>query len=283
MDPVLDDFNPHRWAKSPAAKVVGPVFDGQPQVVAFGGGTDSTAMLIGLRDAGLRPDRILFADTGGERDETYDFVGLVSAWCQKSFGVSIEWVHRTRRDQTRITLEGWSLEKAMLPSLAYGYKKCSQKFKIAPQDKALNHWPPAKACWKAGRRVLKYIGYEAGEERRVRPQESKDGKYFYQYPLIAWGWGREKCREVIRKEGFPQPGKSSCFFCPATKKAEILALSDDHKKRAVELERRAAPNLTKVKGLGRYFSWGEFLSGSCPLKDASEHLAVPCDCYDGVE
>ena len=41
----------------------------QPIVVAYGMGVDSTAMLIGMYLRGLRPDLILFADTGGEKPE----------------------------------------------------------------------------------------------------------------------------------------------------------------------------------------------------------------------
>ena len=39
-------------------------------VLCFGAGVDSTAMLLALRAAGLRPDAITFADTGGEKPET---------------------------------------------------------------------------------------------------------------------------------------------------------------------------------------------------------------------
>ena len=39
-------------------------------VVSFGGGVNSTALLIGLEERDERPDYILFADTGGEKPET---------------------------------------------------------------------------------------------------------------------------------------------------------------------------------------------------------------------
>ena len=37
-----------------------------PLIVAYGVGVDSTAMLIEFAFRGIRPDHILFADTGGE-------------------------------------------------------------------------------------------------------------------------------------------------------------------------------------------------------------------------
>ena len=41
-----------------------------PIIVSYGGGTNSTAMLIAMVLKGIKPDLILFADTGGELPET---------------------------------------------------------------------------------------------------------------------------------------------------------------------------------------------------------------------
>lgn len=43
---------------------------GRLLAVCFGSGVDSTAMLVALHAAGLRPDIITFADTGAEKPET---------------------------------------------------------------------------------------------------------------------------------------------------------------------------------------------------------------------
>lgn len=40
------------------------------KVVSFGGGVNSTAVLIGLHDRSEIPDAILFADTGGEKPKS---------------------------------------------------------------------------------------------------------------------------------------------------------------------------------------------------------------------
>ena len=45
----------------------------QPIAVANGLGVDSTALLVGLMKRGIRPDLNIFADTGAEKQETYDF------------------------------------------------------------------------------------------------------------------------------------------------------------------------------------------------------------------
>jgi len=51
-----------------------------PIVVSYGLGWDSTAVLVGLQQRGIRPDDILFADTGSEKEETYDYLFKINAW-----------------------------------------------------------------------------------------------------------------------------------------------------------------------------------------------------------
>jgi hypothetical protein len=80
---------------------------------------------------------------------------------------------------------------------------------------------------------------------------------------MDWGMDRAACERSIRGAGLPVPPKSSCWFCPASKKSEILWLSRRHPRlleRARALEANAKPNLTSVRGLGRSFAWGDFVA-----------------------
>lgn len=43
-------------------------------VASYGGGVNSTAMLIGMQERGEIPNLIMFADTGGEKPETYAYL-----------------------------------------------------------------------------------------------------------------------------------------------------------------------------------------------------------------
>lgn len=274
----------------------------QPIVLAYGGGTNSTAMLVGLMERGERVDLILFADTGGERPETYEHVRRVSEWLVARGMPAIVTVRYEKE-----TLEDNCLRINGLPSIAYGYKKCSLKFKRDPQDKFCNNHPLLKAAWKRGGKVLKLIGYDADEPNRAnRVSGLTDTKYDFRYPLIEWDWGREECVEAIARAGLPQPGKSACFFCPSSKKPEIFSLAVIHPhlaKRALEMERQA--ELTSVKGLGRAYAWEQYLMSvedslslfvDCdevfgPLDSAEINLAAcdfsdagkttDCGCYDG--
>ena len=262
-------------------------YDG-PITVACGGGTNSAAVLIGFAQSKQRVDLITFSDTKGEKPETYEFVDMLSAWC---VGNGLPEITTVRAESPRPErgfegLEGMCLRLENLPSKAFGYKSCSQRYKIEPQQKYLNHWEPSVAAWGQGKKVLQVIGYDAGEPQRAKIYTND--KYDFWYPLIEWGWGREECVEAIRRSGLPQPGKSACFFCPSMRKPEVIELSDTHPDlfaRAVEMERRALAGgkCTTIKGLGRHWSWEELVNADKAKREAMPEVScvTDCACFDG--
>ena len=173
------------------------------------------------------------------------------------------------------TLEGQCLHTGTLPSLAYGGKSCSLKWKRSPQDRFILRRYPRDECQARGQRVVRAIGFDASERRRTYAgsmtsnverssrEAILDRDYFtYWYPLLTWGLDRSACEASIRSVGLPVPPKSACWFCPASKKAEILTLRQSHPdllQRALALETNALPKLTSVRGLGRSFAWSSFL------------------------
>lgn len=259
-------------------------------IVGYGGGTNSTAMLVGLYRRGIPVDLILFSDTGGEQPHTYEFLPIMSKWLLEHGMPEITKVEYTDKNGDRLTLENECLRSGTLPAIAYGYKKCSLKHKVEPQDKFCNHYQPCLDVWAKGERVTKFIGFDAGEEQRrdhAIVYDIVDKKYKKEYPLIDWGWYREDCIAAIEQEGLPLPGKSSCFFCPSMKRREIRTLYHEHRDlydRAITIEDNAKPNLITVKGLGRDWSWQDFVEADknqtamCWMFPEND---MPCGCYDG--
>lgn len=266
-------------------------------IVTYGGGTNSTAMIIGLINHGIIPDLILFSDTGGERPDTYAFIEMFSDWLEEHGAPRVKRLQYTTKDGAVQTLEEDCLKRDTLPAIAFGFKSCSQKYKTRVTEKFCNNNPECKAIWKNGEKINKYIGYDAGEEKRVnchKAYDATDKKYNNLYPLFDWGWTRDICVKVIQEAGLPLPGKSSCFFCPSMKKAEIEALWNTYPElfeRAIEMERRAKPNLDTVKGLGRQWSWEDYYNKKInepeqlSIFDFEEQniscgCLVPCGCFD---
>lgn len=231
-----------------------------PLVVSYGMGVDSTAMLIGMHQRGIRPDLILFADTGGEKPETYAYEPVIQAWLASVGFPPVETV-RLGTVEGKLgrysTLEENCLTNHTLPSLAFGYKSCSLKWKVAPMDRRVASWPRAIEAWAVGQKVVRAIGYDAGPKDSKRAwtvTEDDLALYAYVHPLRDWGWDRERCKAEIRLAGLPVPPKSACFFCPATQPDELAELTVRHPdlaERIMQMETIAAPYLDTIEGLWR--------------------------------
>ena len=230
----------------------------RPLVVAYGLGVDSTAMLVGMVERNIRPDAILFADVGGEKSETYAFLPVMNAYlAAHDFPevVVVRYVPQNfKHYPPYYSLEENCLTNGTLPSEAFGFGSCSQKWKAAPQAKWLASFPPAAECWARGEKVIRAIGFDnsgADKKRRCAAENIKDARYEFWYPLQEWGWDRGVCKAMIARAGLPVPPKSSCFFCPNMSPAEVAELPADKLRRIVLMEARAKPRLTKIEGLWR--------------------------------
>jgi hypothetical protein len=199
-----------------------------PVMVACGVGVDSVAMLVLMHKQGRRPDAILFADVGSEKPETYAYLEQVlQPWLAKVGFPPVVVVRKTSKKYN--TIYENCIANETLPSLAYGFKGCSMKWKIVPQDQWARQWEPAYTAWAHGKKVIKLIGYDASPADSKRYAGGGDTQcYEYQYPLREAGLTREESKALIRSEGLPIPTKSACFFCPAMKTSEIDWLREHH-------------------------------------------------------
>jgi hypothetical protein len=226
--------------------------EGSPVVVCYGGGVDSTAMLIALHRAGITPDLITFADVGAEKPETYAMVETMSQWCQSvGFPTIVTCTKLTLPTTGYSTLTGNCTDNETLPSLAFGRKSCSIKWKQGPQDQYLkgcekgpnkrDPHPIWLDCQRRGIKPTKLIGYDAGpaDIRRSAKLKESDALFEYRYPLQQLGMARGECIALILDEGLPVPIKSACYFCPASQKWELWWLAGEHPElfeKALEME-----------------------------------------------
>lgn len=220
--------------------------------VAYGCGVDSTAMLIGLQARGIRPDFILFADVGSEKQGTYAFLPVMQTWLAAHDFPPVTVVRYVPRKAPYTTIEGNMTMNATLPGTTFGRASCTIKWKIVPQDKWTSRNTLCQSAWEHGRQVKKAIGFDAGENyRKTRKAHSSSDQYEYLYPLIEWGWEREECKARIQEAGLPVPPKSACIFCPNQKPDEIADLTPEERGRIVRMEVVAEPYNRKVHGLWR--------------------------------
>ena len=251
-------------------------------VLCYGIGTNSTAMACEMKERGIKPDLITCADTAGELPETYEYLAMMQAQVKAWWGMEIQVVRKLREGKFE-GLENECLRGAKLPALAYGSRACSVKYKHEPQNRLMK-----SEMKKRGIKVgVRAIGFDAGEGHRTK--DSQDAWAQNWYPLVEWGMRREDCIATIRRHGLPLPGKSSCYYCPAMKRSEVLRLRDTHPDllaRALEMERRAQTGANRqVRGLGGERNlWADWLAmdeSQAKLWIDLEPAHVPCGCYDG--
>lgn len=243
-------------------------------VACCGLGVNSTAMVIGMVQKREAIDLLLFADTGGERPRTYHYRDLLNAWLHARDYAQIITVYPRNEDEQIITLEQDCFDRGSLPSIVFGWRSCSERFKQRAQKKYVKQWATS---WP----VMNLLGFDADEPHRAK--SSPDDDYVNRFPLLEWNWGRDECEQAIIRAGLPLPGKSSCFFCPSSTKADVQQLKREYPElldRAIAMERKALPILTDVKGLGRHWSW-EDLTKQVDFFDDDAPMDKPCECYDG--
>lgn len=136
------------------------------------------------------------------------------------------------------------------------------------------------------------MGFDAGEPQRMERMAAKNPQppgqpphWHWRAPLTEWDLDRDDCVALLKKAGLPQPGKSSCFMCPSMKKPEILKLAETHPElmaKALRIEDAAIEGgeLRNVKGLGRNYSWRQFLEGHPEALAAVDSVEEECACVD---
>lgn len=247
----------------------------------FGAGVETTGLVCGWHERGIRPDALVMADTGGELDETMENVDAVDALIQ-SWG----WDPIVRVSEAK-TLEQHSLDTQRMPSVSYGRKSCSIRFKVEPFERWVKTWAPAVDAWGRGERVTVVIGYNVDEVARWSKAQPPDPRFAYRYDLVEWKWGREDAAAAARRFGL-NPCKSACFFCGSARPLEVLRLRDrrpDLFARGVVIERAARPFRGSIRGLGKNFSWEEIADADDRqmrmLEAQTAEEPIDCECHEG--
>jgi hypothetical protein len=235
-------------------------------MVAYGGGVNTVAMLVLLHRQRRRPRAIVMADPGSEWSQTEWYRDTIMQPWLESVGfppvtvvsVKSEAAYRPRAAKTA---HGTLLEECMrikaLPSIAYGWKKCSQKYKGRPSRWWVERQPWAQEIWARGERIIKCIGYDSDETDRAIAafQEADEARqYVPHYPLLEAGYDREHCEELILSALPSLPHKSACRFCPSNQIEEWVELRETDAAgfaEALALEANAEIDVPDVVGLMR--------------------------------
>ncbi len=233
-------------------------------VLSYGGGVNTIASLALLAKYGIRPRAILMADPGSEKDGTIAYRdGIARPWLARIGFPDVTVIRRA--DEARFRPRAWRFEslreelarRKTLPSIAYGPKKCSAKYKGEAQRWWCQRQPWVRAEWKAGRKIVRVVGYDVDELARVRgvdsPLKWEPKAFDAWYPLVEAKMDRDECVRLIGLSGLPIPPKSACTFCPSNTLEEWEAFRRDDPEGfadALAMSRAAAPSLENPDRVG---------------------------------
>ena len=178
------------------------------QYLSFGGGVNSTALLLLLTDQGEEFETI-FVNHGGDYPETYEYVDYLRS---RGFEITeiipdVEGCH---------TIYDYSMKSRIIPS--FRFRWCADKFKIRPIYKYI-HYP-----------CVMFIGFDYDETKRTAKSLKKVGDGITNiFPLIDAKMDRNACIDLIKEHGLKVPPKSGCWFCPFMHKLEVRELFLNHR------------------------------------------------------
>ncbi len=203
------------------------------KVLSFGGGVQTTALLLLIIKGEVKTDTIIFADTGGELPGTYRWIDMMEARALKA-GIPFD---RVTTPEGSLYDYVWDRSAAIPVRIGdnegLGHRQCTRQWKITP---ILKH---ARTLTQE-RPLTMQLGISYDEIHRMKDSPDKD--VVREWPLIDLKMTRRDCRAIIREEfGDEEPPKSACYFCPmlpASYFRRLASESPDIFEKAAALEDR---------------------------------------------
>lgn len=206
------------------------------RIISHGGGTQTIALcLMAARgDIGPMPDAAIFADTGWEPREVYE-------WLDRIRGMLPFPVYVARRSGPNLgdyQLENVNLPPEKRPAVPFYTrnpdgmlpKQCNSDWKkrvVRREAKRLLRdrlGLDERERFPADAVVEQWIGISTDEKERTRI--SDDRVIQNRYPLIELNMDRGACIEWGRVRQYPRLPRSSCIFCPFRRNDEWRHLRD---------------------------------------------------------
>jgi len=222
-------------------------------VLNLGAGVQSSALALMAAHGEITPmpDFAVFADTGAEPQSVYDWLD----WLENELPYPVYRVRkgnltddslapRTRVKKVAGDDIGETYLKRLIPvfglhngerTAALG-RKCTADYKVDPIVKEIR-----KRCnIKRGQKyvtVTQWIGISWDEIQRARKSD-KDWTQHH-WPLLERRITRAHCHQWMKDQGYKEPPRSACYYCPFHSDTEWRRLRDDdpvHFQKAVDFD-----------------------------------------------
>lgn len=205
------------------------------QILSYGGGVNSMALLCLAKEGKIEIDEAVFCDPGAELPETYDYNERYAEPLCEEIGIGYHIVPGLRQG---LNLLEYCRKYKFFPLRKY--RSCTQHHKIFP----MLEW---KETIEGPYNVL--MGIDYGERHRAKRKKQHYEGDILRYPLIELKINRKDCKRIIERNDYPVPVKSGCYFCPFKGVKEFRWLLEVHPelfKIAEELEDLANERYEKI-------------------------------------
>lgn len=192
-------------------------------VISLGAGVQSSTMaLMASRGEllGIEVDFAIFADTQDESKKVYEWLD----WLEKQLSFPVYRVTKGRLSEhvlrMRTKKNGAVYSKSDIPFYTLGkdgkegmipFRTCTADFKIQQILKELRNRCGIKRGQK-DQTVTSLIGISYDELQRMK--DSRDKWVANRFPLVELKMRRQDCIDWMLKNGYPEPPRSSCVYCP---------------------------------------------------------------------
>lgn len=192
------------------------------QLISLGAGVQSSvmAMMAARGELGPMPAGAVFADTQAEPASVYTWLD----WLEKQLPFPIYRVTAGDLTQSALAIrtakDGRKWTKTALP-VYLGFddgpvgkvpqRSCTADFKIVPIVKKFRQLAGIKRGQKTVG-VIQWIGISLDEIQRMKP--ARDPWIESRWPLVERRMTRSMCLDWMERNGFPEPPRSACIYCP---------------------------------------------------------------------
>ncbi len=231
--------------------------------LSYGAGVNTTAILH-LPDVMENVDFVIFADTGAEKPETYQYIEKYVRPYLKEIGkefIVVKGKEKINGKEVSNLYEACYQWK-MIPTRTLRF--CTAKFKIKPIKQYFqNNFP--------GEKIKAVLGIAYDEAYRINNIRWEGQEMWF--PLIEKKITRKGCVDIIKEVGWEIPPRSSCYFCPFQSTEEWLWLKNNHPElwqKAIALEKNGSryPEILLWKEPleeidKKYISIESYMEGEC--------------------
>lgn len=184
------------------------------RVLSLGAGIQSSTLLFMVLQGKLpRVDAVVFADTGWEPKQVYNYVEYLKNLCRDN-GLSFFTVSQGNIKEDSLKTEHRFASMPFFVRTTEGKKgllrrQCTSEYKVRPIQRLIRE---LMAGGSDGKVTELWLGISTDEAGRMR--DSKVRYIQHRYPLIEHNMSRQDCVQFIEKNAYLMPVKSACIGCP---------------------------------------------------------------------